>query len=94
MIKIFDLKKGLEKRSFSNNVGLLFTAREKVLNSFKRRLFPIKNLEKITTREAAAEPDTGKTPTKDKKSKLKLQLEFIANKKDINDEIFWDYFKY
>ena len=94
MIKVFDLKKGLEKKTFLNNIGLLFTAREKVLNSFKRRLFPIKNLEKIATREAAAEPDTDKTPTKHKKSKLKLQLEFIASKKDINDEIFWDYFKY
>ena len=33
-----------------------------------------------------------------KKSKLSLQQEFmneiIANKKDINDEIFWNYFNY
>ena len=34
--------KGLEKKSFLNNLGLLFSAREKVLNSFKSRLFPIK----------------------------------------------------
>ena len=35
--------KTLEKKSFLNNLGLSFSAREKVLNSFKRRLFPIKN---------------------------------------------------
>ena len=38
------------------------------------------------------------TPTKNKKSKLKLQQEFlneiIADKKDINNEIFSQYFKY
>ena len=37
-------------------------------------------------------------PTKHKKSKLKLQQEFlneiIADKKDINNEIVWNYFKY
>ena len=37
-------------------------------------------------------------PTKHKKSKLKLQQEFmnenIADKKDINGEIFWNNYKY
>ena len=37
-------------------MGLLFSAREKVLNSFKSRLFPIKNLDTILTHEPAAEP--------------------------------------
>ena len=39
--------KTLEKKSFLNNLGLLFRVREKVLNSFKRRLFPITKLDKI-----------------------------------------------
>ena len=88
------MEKGLEKKSFLNNLELLFSARAKVLNSFKSRLFPIKYLDKIPTREPAAEPAADKTPAKSKRSKSKLQLEFIANEKDINDEIFWDYFKY
>ena len=71
--------KGLKKTLFLNDLGLLFSAREKVLNSFKSRLFPIKNLDKIPTRESAAEPAAEKTPSKNKKSKLKFQLEFIAN---------------
>ena len=41
--------KTLEKKSFFNNLELLFSARGKVLNSFKSRLFPIKNLDKIST---------------------------------------------
>ena len=64
------------------------------------RLFPKKNLDKNPTRkpipEAATEPAT--EPTKHKRSKLKLQQEFmneiIANEKDMNDEIIWNYFKY
>ena len=64
--------KPLDKTSFSNNLGLLFSAREKVLNSFKSRLFSIRNLDKIATREAAAEPATEKALTKNKISKLKL----------------------
>ena len=32
--------KGLEKKYFLKNLGLLFSEREKVLNSFKSRLFP------------------------------------------------------
>ena len=64
-----------------NNVELSFSATENVLNSFKSRLFPMKNLDKYLTREptpdTAAEPipkvKTEPTPTKHKKSKLKLQ---------------------
>ena len=74
----------------------MFTAREKVLNNFKSRYFPIKNLDKIPTREPT--PELATERTKHKKSKLKLKQEImneiIANKKDINDEIFWNYFKY
>ena len=58
----------------------------------------MKNLDKISTREPTPEPATEPevitepaeaTPTKHKKSKLKLQQEFmneiIADKKDINN---------
>ena len=38
--------KTLDKKYFLNNLGLLFSAREKILNSFKNRLLPIKNLDK------------------------------------------------
>ena len=39
--------RSLEKKSFLNNLGLLFGAREKVLKSFKSRLFQINNLDKF-----------------------------------------------
>ena len=60
--------KKLEKKYFLNNLGLLFSAREKLLNSFKSRLFLIKNLDKIPTHEPtpepATEPEVGTQPTK------------------------------
>ena len=37
--------KSVEKKLFLSNIGLFFTAREKVHNNFKNRLFPIKNTE-------------------------------------------------
>ena len=53
-------------------------------------------LYKIPSRESTREPAT--ELTKHKKSKSKLQQEFIneiiTDKKDMNDEIFWNYFKY
>ena len=79
-----------------NNLGLFSSEREKVLNNFKSRLFPIKSLDKIPTHEPTLELAT--EATKQKKSKLKLQQEFvhkiIADGKDINHEIFWNYFQY
>ena len=45
-----------EKKYFLNNLGLSFSAREKVLTSFKSRLFPIKNIDKNQTREPTPEP--------------------------------------
>ena len=60
------------------------------------RLFPIKKLETIPSRELAAE--LAAELIKYKKSKIKVQQEFIkeivANKKYINNETFLDYFKY
>ena len=54
--------KTLEKNSFLNNLGLLYSAREKVLNSFKSRLFPIKDFNKIPTHKPATEPEVVKEP--------------------------------
>ena len=88
--------KTVEKNVFLNNLGLFFSAREKILNNLKNKLFPIKNLEKTSTRELA--PELAPGPTKHKLSNIKLQQEFmneiIVDKKGINDEMFWNYFKY
>ena len=63
---------------------MLFSAREKVVNSLKSRLLSIKDLDKIPIHQPAAEPQptiaieptlklaTEATHTKHKKSKLKL----------------------
>ena len=84
---------------------MLFSTREKVLKSFKSRIFPRKNFDKIPTPEPAAEPTpevatepTEATPTKHMKSRLKFHQEFmneiIADQKDEKNEIFLDYFMY
>ena len=102
--------KTIEKKSFLNNLGFLFSAREKALNSFENKLFPIKNLDEIPTRQPAPQPTpevttelipkqpTETTPTKHKKYKLKLQQKFmnkiIADEKDINNAIFINHFNY
>ena len=69
---------------------LFFRATGKIIINFKSRLFPITNLDKISTLEPTIKLAT--KPTKRRKSKLKLQQEFmnevIANKKDISHEIF------
>ena len=108
----------MKKSLFLHNLGLSFSEGEKVLNSFKSRLFAIRGLDKIPTRgptpEKAAEPAAEPTPkvateptpksateplpTEHKKSKLKLQQEFmneiIVDEKYINNEIFLNYSKY
>ena len=43
--------------SFLNNLGLLFSAKEKVLNSFKSRLFPIKEREQATEQATEQAPE-------------------------------------
>ena len=60
-IELNNFEKGtktLEKNYFSNNLRLLFSARETVIDIFKSRLFPIKNLDEIQTREPTSEPAT------------------------------------
>ena len=55
-----------------------------------KKTFQVKNLDKIPTSEPS--PELATEPTKLKKSKLKLQQEFmneiIADKEDMDDEIF------
>ena len=46
--------KPVEKKYLLNNVGLLLSTREKVLNNFKSKIFP-KNLDKLPTPEPAPE---------------------------------------
>ena len=58
---------------YVSNLGLLLSSREKVFNSFKRRLFPIKKLNKIPTGEPTPKQTAKSTPTKHEKFKLKLQ---------------------
>ena len=41
-LKNFEKGKKYIKKSFLNNLGLLFGAREKIIDNFKSRLFPIK----------------------------------------------------
>ena len=65
-------------------------------NNFKSRLFPIQKSDKIPAYEQR--PKLALEPTKYKKSKLKLQQEYmneiIAGGKNINDKVFWNYVKY
>ena len=63
------------KNGFLNNLEFLFSATENVLNNVKSRLFQKKHLDKISTCEPS--PDLATEPTKNKKSTLKLQQEFM-----------------
>ena len=72
------------KKYFLNKLGLSFSAREKVLNRFKSRLFPQKNLNKTPTREPtpepATEPEVATEPTKATKAKCKISsLKLLKN---------------
>ena len=88
-----DWKNKLKISFFKNNLGLLFRAKKKVLDTFKSNLFSIKNLNKVPTHEPNREPTPklAKKPTKHRKLKLKLQKEFmneiVADKKFINDGV-------
>ena len=46
------------KKCFLNNLQFLISTREKVLNNFKSRFFPIKNFDKVPTCEATRDPAT------------------------------------
>ena len=63
---------------FWKNLELLFSAIENVLNTFKSRLFPIKNLDKIPTREPTSEVAT--EPTKATKAETKRKISLLKLK--------------
>ena len=67
------------KNNFLNNLELLFSNREKILYNFRSRLFLIKK-KKIPTLEPTHEstPELATEAIKHKKSKLKLQQEFMT----------------
>ena len=74
-----NFKKGterLENTSLLKNLGLLFSGREKVLSfdSLNSRLFPIKNLDKISTRQSTPELAVEQTPELAAEPTLKHQL--------------------
>ena len=48
--------------SFLNKIRLFLSAREKILNNFKSKKFPIKNLDEISTPEPKSDPTTFDTP--------------------------------
>ena len=95
-LKNFDKgTKTLDKKSFTNNLGLLFSAKEKVLIIFKSRLFSIKHLDQISTREPTEQgtelevtteqtksTNATKAKTKHKISSLKLREEFLSKIKN------------
>ena len=70
----------MKKNIFLNNLGLLFSATEKVLNNFKSRLFPIKNLDKILTCEPTPEKAAEPTPKVAKERTPKVATEATPTK--------------
>ena len=80
-------KISLQKKSFLNNLDLFLSAREKILNNFKSKIFPIKNLGENPTTEPTPESMV---------FDIKLRENFINkienDKKNINNEIFRKYF--
>ena len=97
--------KSVEKKLFMNNVVLFLTAREKVLNNFENRLFPIENLEQELEPELEPEPEQEpelepkpqperKPKPKHRESREEFLSEIVDEEKDINEEILRNYFKY
>ena len=60
--------KSVEKKLFLSNIGLFFSARQSILNNFRDRLVPLKNLEPEP--ELEPKPEL-KTEPKHRKSALK-----------------------
>ena len=61
---IINMGKGkilVEKRSFLNNTGLCLSAREKVVNNSRIKIYPIKNLDKVLTPNQTPEPTPDST---------------------------------
>ena len=83
------------KKYILNDLGLFFSVRAKVLNNFKSRLFPIKILDKTSTRKPTFESEYQQAPestpettkaTKAKTIRLRLRKEFLNEIK--NKEYF------
>ena len=77
----------MKKRPFLNNVGLFLSAREKVLNNFKSRIFSIKD--KIPTSQHEPTPET--TPEPAPEPALELAREPSpkpAPKSTLNPKVF------
>ena len=54
--------KTTEKKSFLNNIRLCLSVRKKLLNKFKRKTFPIKNLNKMPTPKQSPAPAPAPEP--------------------------------
>ena len=69
--------------SFLNNTRLLFGTREKVLNDFRSRIFPTKNLDGFAIVETAPKPAHEPTvfatskPTKEQTKKSLSKIRFL-----------------
>ena len=79
-IKTLEKDRKQLKIIFWNNLELLISARENVLNTFKSRLFPIKNLDKILTREPTSE--VAREPTKATKAETKRKISSLKLKRN------------
>ena len=60
----------VEKRYFLDDVGLLISAREKILNNFKDKIFPTKNPEP----ELQPKPTVFDTPKSTKKTSKEIYI--------------------
>ena len=65
----------MKRTLFHKTLRLFFSARENILDNFKSRIFPIKNLDKTLTRKPT--PELAIEPSKHEKNKFELQREFI-----------------
>ena len=70
-----NVTKILQKKSFVNNLALLFSSREKVVYSFKSRLFLIENLDRIPIPEPTAAPATEPDVATEPATALKVATE-------------------
>ena len=75
----------VEKRSFLKNTRFLFRAREKILNNFRGKIFPTKNLDKTATPEPEPEPAVFATPKPIKERTNKSTCKLYEDYKFVND---------
>ena len=68
-------------------LALLFSARENAPNSFKSRLFPIKNLDKSSICEPATESEVATEPTIATKAKTKRKISSLKMREEFRNQI-------